>query len=82
MKRDLGAFGAFLKVNPPYSPRLTSIAGVVIMDHHVRFPKETLLHLPALVLARSAYGLASASLSKPGLSGGSPEEKTKAMARA
>jgi hypothetical protein len=35
-------FWRFLKVNPPYSPRLTSIAGVVIMDHHVRCPKETL----------------------------------------
>jgi hypothetical protein len=57
-------------------------AGVVIMDHHVRYPKETLLHLPALVPARSAYWLASASLSKSGLSGGSPEKKAKAMARA
>jgi hypothetical protein len=63
------------------SPKLTSTAGVVIMDHHVN-PKETLLHLPALVPARSTYWLTSASLSKSGLSGGSPAEKAKAMARA
>ena len=47
------------------------------MDHHVRCPKETLLHLPALVPAGSTYWLASASLSKSGLSGGSPEKKAK-----
>jgi hypothetical protein len=50
---------------------------------HVRYPKETLLHLPSLVPlaedsdARSAYWLTSASLSKSGLSGGSPEKKQK-----
>ena len=50
---------------------------MVIIDHHVRCPKETLLHLPVLVPARSAYWLASASLSKSGLSAGSTEKKNK-----
>jgi hypothetical protein len=54
---------------------------VVITDHHVRCPKETLLHFPALVPARSAYWLASASVSKSGLSGSSPEKKAEAMAK-
>lgn len=47
------------------------------MDHHVRCPKETMLHLPTLVPARSADRLASTSVSKPGLPGSSPEEKAK-----
>jgi hypothetical protein len=56
-------------------------AGVVIMDHHARCPKETLLHLPALVPARSTNWLASASLSESGLSDDSPAEEAKTMAR-
>jgi hypothetical protein len=47
------------------------------MDHLVRCPKETLLHLPALVPAGSTNWPASASLSESGLSGGSPAEEAK-----
>src|SRR5215469_16092558 len=52
------------------------------MDHHVRRPKATLLHLPLLVPSRSTNWFPSTSLPESGLSGRSPKEEAKAMAGA
>src|ERR671922_2541060 len=62
-------------------PELTSRArnelhldGVVMIDHHARYHKETLLCLPSLVPSRSTNWIPPTSLPKSGLSGCPPEK--------
>src|SRR5882672_5771641 len=53
---------------------------VVMMSHHGRRTKETLLYLPLLVPSRSANRIPSTSLREAGVSNGAPQEGAEGMA--
>jgi hypothetical protein len=61
---------------------LSFINGVVMMSHHGRRTKETLLYLPPLVPSRPANRITSTSLPRSGLPGCPAQEEAESMAAA
>jgi hypothetical protein len=61
---------------------LSFINGVVMMSHHGRRTKETLLCMPPLVPSGPTNRISSTSLSKTGMPGRPTEKETESMAAA
>jgi len=71
------------KNDPPIKIELTTslIDGVVMISHHGRRTKETLLYLPPLVPSGPTNRITSTSLPKTGMPSRTPQEEAEGMAK-